>query len=93
MKASILEIIQTPEGKTQHYTAENLKQFEKLIKNEEDFRLFINSLWQTRAGLFKIIETRPDLKDSLANQFHTLNHLISAFLPINNNYEWPPYRD
>lgn len=75
-----------------HYTQENINKFEKLIENENDFKDFVNALWATRKGLYSIIETRPDLRENVASQFHALNHLIDALLPVNNNYEYPPYR-
>ncbi len=76
-----------------HYSKENIENFENLIKNENDYKLLINSLWQTRAGLHKIIQTRSDLRNSISDQFETLNNIIEALLPAEgSNYEYPPYK-
>ncbi len=74
-----------------HYTKENINQVEKLIEKESDFREFVNSIRETRNGLYTILETRPDLEDKIAGQFHALNKLIAALLP-RNGYEYPPYQ-
>lgn len=74
----------------QHYTNDNLSAFEKLIENENDYILFMDSIRATRNGLFEITQKRPDLKDSVSNQFQVLNELFNALLP-KNGYDYPKY--
>ena len=73
-----------------HYTKENIIQIEKLIEKESDYRELVNSLRDTRNGLYTILQNRPDLKENISRQFHALNNLIAALLP-RNGYEYPPY--
>ena len=73
-----------------HYTQKNIENIEKLIENENDYKVFVNSIWKIRDGLYAIIENRPKLKEVIAEQFHSINNLISALSPP-SNYGYPPY--
>lgn len=69
-------------------TAEKLN---SIFESECKYRKVMKDLWQTRQGLLTIIENRPDLKNQIAQQFNTLNHLIDAFL--NNDLNHPIHEE
>ena len=58
----------------------NHKSLDNLFKTEEDYREIMQSLWRTRAGLYKIMEDRPVMKEAVMPQFRAVNRLISALL-------------
>lgn len=54
--------------------------FGSLIQKDEDFQNFVDAIWQTRKGLYSLMDKRPDLFDSLKPQFDALNNLVSILL-------------
>lgn len=63
-----------------------ITKLDSIFETETKYRKIMKDLWQTRQGLLTIIENRPDLKNQIAQQFDTLNHLIDAFLNHDLNH-------
>lgn len=61
----------------------------EMFGSERDYKIHMNNLWKTRAGLYTIMETRPELTEVIRMQFGTLNELINALLP--DKLPYPPY--
>ena len=57
-----------------------MERLNRLFDTDEKLSSQLNNLWSTRAGLLKIIETRPDLKKVILPQFQTINNIIGALI-------------
>ena len=57
-----------------------MERLKRLFDTDEKLSNHLNSLWSTRAGLLKIIETRPDLEQTVLPQYKTINDIIGALI-------------
>ena len=51
-----------------------------MFKDNKDFIQHLANLKHTVRGLYRIVETRPDLMETVGPQFDTLNELIGVLL-------------
>lgn len=73
-----MEII--TQSKETYLSDEMIRRFKKLFRTEEDYTNHMRNLYNTRKGLYTILEEREDLKHIIQPQFHTLNELIGLLL-------------
>lgn len=57
-----------------------MKHLNILFADKEDLRNHLDNLWKTRSGLYAILESKPELKEIIAPQFHTINSIIGAII-------------
>lgn len=64
--------------KTVYYNAEVSKGMKLMFANNDDYVRHLDSLWQLRDGLYRMMELCPDLMDDIKWQFDTVNNLIGV---------------
>jgi|GEM_PF-2398097 len=63
----------------------HLESLNRLVKDETEYREFMQALNKTRKGLVFICEVRPELKKEIYPQFTALNRLVGALCPNPND--------
>jgi hypothetical protein len=69
-------------------TPKNITKIQKLFATENDYREMMQSLRETRNGLFKIYEEQPRYSKAILPKMKALNNLISALLVDNLPHPW-----
>ncbi|UCA62119.1 hypothetical protein KB553_11510 [Chryseobacterium rhizoplanae] len=72
--------------KETYLSDEKIESLKMFFKDKDCYLEIMKNLYKTRNGLYSIIEKRPDLKEKVYPQFHTLNNLIGTLL-IDDNVE------
>lgn len=74
--------------KETYLSDEMIRKLKKMFSTEEEYTKHMRSINAVSRGLCTILEERPDLKEVLYPQFHTLNSFAAALL-MDEGYQHP----
>jgi hypothetical protein len=81
-----------PDRPYKHFTKVNVRKLKLMFCTETAYKTHMNNLYQTRKGIHKLMEDRPEMAETVKPMFDTLNYLVDALLPAHpSTFPYPPY--